>query len=258
MTQLTPGRIAALVAGVPVALALIGWTSYDLVALIGQASYPIAETIPLHDGGLTASLNGSDLTLRQGGTGAPTLTGTVHYSLVKPAFTVTQAGAGTSVSFACRAPDGDCGLDATLQVPSGIGVTLSTEGGNISVPVFSGSADLVSGGGDVTAGSLDGTMQVQTGGGNVNVQALTDADVTIGSGGGDVTLTFTRPPDHLRISTDGGNVNVILPPGGTAYDLRTSTDGGNLDVSHSVPADSRSAHSVSLDSGGGDITVTEG
>jgi hypothetical protein len=292
--QMTPGRIAALAVGVPFVLALVGWTSYGFVALAGQASYPISQAIPLHGDGVTATIGGSDLTLRQGGVSTPELAGTVHYSLFKPSLTVTQAGADTSVNFNCRNNTGTCDLNATLQVPSRIGVTLSTEGGNISVPVFTGSVELLSGGGDVTSGSLGGTVQMQTdggnlsadslsgslnlrtgggdlnantvsggslqattGGGNLDVQAMADPDATLGSSGGDVTLTFTQVPRNLQISTSGGNIVVVLPSGSTAYDLQTNADGGNTSVSHSVPTDSRSSDSLTLDSEGGDITVTE-
>jgi hypothetical protein len=293
--QMTPGRIAALAAGVPFAVALIGWTSYDFVALAGQASYTIARTIPVHGGGVTANVGGSDLTLRQGGVGTPELVGTVHYSLFKPSLTVTQAGAGTTVDFQCRDVTGNCSLNATLQVPPRIGVTLSTGGGNVSVPVFTGSAELLTGGGDVTAGSLGGTVQMQTGGGNVdadslsgsldlqtnggdlnadtvsgdtmltagtgggnvNVQDMADPYATIQSNGGDVTLTFTQVPRNLQISTEGGNILVVLPPGSTAYDLQANPGGGSVNVSHSVPTAARSSDSLILDSEGGDITVSE-
>lgn len=293
--QMTHGRITALAVGVPFALALIGWSSYDFVSLAGQASYPIARAIPVHGAGLTATVAGTDLTLRQGGAGTPELTGTVHYSLFKPRLTVTQAGAGTDVNFQCRNLSGTCGLDATLQLPARIGVTLSTEGGNISVPDFSGSAELLSEGGDVTAGSLSGTVQVRTDGGNVvvnslsgainlqtsggdltahtvaggslrattdggnmDVQMMADPVATIDSSGGDVTLTFTQVPRNLQISTDGGNVRVVLPPGSTAYDIQASTGGGNLSIGPSVTDRGDAKNSLVLDSNGGDITVTQG
>jgi hypothetical protein len=292
--QMTPGRIAALAVGVPLAVALVGWTSYSFIALAGQASYPIAKAIPVSRGGVTANLDGSDLTLRQGDVSAPELVGTVHYSLFKPSLSVTQAGAGTIVDFQCRNSTGNCSLDATLEVPAGIGVTLSTEGGNLAIPAFTGSVQLLTGGGDVTAGSLAGTVLVQTSGGNlnadslsgsvdlqsgggdlnadtvsggslqastdggnVNVQDITDPDANIGSAGGDVTLTFTQVPRNLQIRTDGGNIRVILPLGTTAYDLQANAEGGNFS-GHSVPTDSNSKNSLVLDSNGGDISVTEG
>src|SRR5262249_50673575 len=79
-----PGRWPAPGLGVPIALALIGWTGFSLVSPLGQASFPVATTIPLAHGRLTAHMNGGDIVLRPGHAenGQARLTGTAHYSLV--------------------------------------------------------------------------------------------------------------------------------------------------------------------------------
>ena len=43
---MTPGRWLTLMIGVPVALALIGWTGFSLVTDVGQASYPVTGPSP--------------------------------------------------------------------------------------------------------------------------------------------------------------------------------------------------------------------
>src|SRR5215470_12511256 len=98
---MTPGRWLALAIGVPVALALIGWTGFSFVADLGQASFPVNRTIPLEHGRLVASMDGADIALRPGGdaaTGQARLIGTAHYSLIRPQFTVT----GDNLNFQCR------------------------------------------------------------------------------------------------------------------------------------------------------------
>ena len=45
--RMTPGRWLALAIGVPVALALIGWTGFSLVTTLGQASFPVNTAIPV-------------------------------------------------------------------------------------------------------------------------------------------------------------------------------------------------------------------
>jgi hypothetical protein len=256
MTHLTPGRITALVAGVPVALALVGWTSYNFVALAGTKTVPVTAQIPVHDGGVTADVTGGELVLKQGQVSTARLVGTEEYSLFRPVLTVNQAGASTSVSFRCRSYTGNCALNATLEVPVSVGVTLATEGGNASVPAFRGSLALNSQGGDVTAGSLAGNVQVQTAGGNVNVQDMAGPDADITSDGGDVTITCTAPPVNLQISSGGGNITLVLPPGSTPYNVKADAGGGTY--TNDAPADTRSKNVITLDSTGGDITVTEG
>jgi hypothetical protein len=295
MTQLTPGRIAALVAGVPVAVALVGWTSYNFVALAGTKTIPVSAVIPVHDGGVSADVTGGDLVLKQGQVSTARLTGTEQYSLFRPVLTVTQAGASTSVGFRCRSYTGNCALNATLEVPASVGVTLETEGGDASVPAFAGSLSLNSQGGDLTAGRLSGNVQLQTGGGNVNatllsgqltvetsggdlnattvsgdsmvtagtsggnvnVQDMADGHADITSDGGDVTVTFTVVPANLVISSGGGNITVVLPPDPRAkYNLQANAGGGSY--TNTVPVDAHSANAIALNSSGGDISVTEG
>jgi hypothetical protein len=255
--QMTPGRIAALAIGVPFAISLVGWTSYSFVALIGQGTVQIATPVTVYKGAVTADIGGADVLIRQV-PGKAELTGTVQYSLIRPVVTETHTGAGTSIGYQCRSFSGNCGLNATLQIPPGTGVTLSTGGGNMSVPAFNGSLQLLSGGGDVDAGNLNGTVLMRTDGGNVSVQTMADPDATIESSGGDVSLTFGQvSPQNLQISTDGGNIVVVLPPGATAYDIQANTDGGNLAIGSSVTDRGDAEDSLILDSGGGDITVTQ-
>ena len=141
--RMTPGRWATLAIGVPIALVLIGWSAFSLVAGIGGASFPVSATIPVQNGRVVASTGGGDITVHQGhvSDGAARLTGTVEYSLVRPRFTVS----GSGVSLHCRLPTGNCGLNATLDVPSHTAVDLSTGGGNMQVSGIQGNVTLDSG-----------------------------------------------------------------------------------------------------------------
>src|SRR5439155_27202782 len=92
--RMTPGRRATLAIGVPIALVLIGWSAFILVASIGQASYPVSATIPVQNGRVAVSTVGGDITVHQGQVSGGTahLTGKVEYMLVCLRFAVA-AGA---------------------------------------------------------------------------------------------------------------------------------------------------------------------
>jgi hypothetical protein len=269
---MTPGRWITLMIGVPIALALIGWTAFSLVTGVGQARYPVTGTIPLENGQLVASMGGADVTLHQdqarGGTAR--LTGTVQYSLVRPVFTVI----GTAVNLDCRIPSGNCGLNATLEVPadtpvdlatgggnvqaSGIqrDVTMDTAGGDVTISGTGGTTDLSTGGGNVNASDLGGTTTFTTAGGDVTVNDLYSPHVKLDTGGGNVTLTFIRAPASLDITSGGGDITVVLPHGTTIqYDVKYQTEGG--DYSNSVPVNlAAKAHTITLDSGGGNVNIS--
>jgi Toastrack DUF4097 len=271
---MTPGRWIALLAGVPIALALIAFTAFSLVSGIGQASYPVHGTIPLENGHLVASTNGADITLHQdqASSGTALLTGTVQYSLVRPKFTVI----GTDVSLDCHIPAGNCGLNATLDVPadtavdmttgggnvqaSGIqrDVTLDTAGGDVTVSGIRSNTDLSTGGGNVNASGLGGILKFSTAGGDVTVNGLFAPQVKMDTGGGNVTLVFTSVPANVTITSSGGDVNVVLPRGSTYYRVKVTADGGDYAPSPTVPTGSTSRNAITVDSGGGNVAITEG
>lgn len=267
---LTPGRWFVLFIGVPVLLAIIGWTGFNFVALAGQASFKVHDTIPVRGGELTALVNSGDVTLRQAGSGGATaeLTGSAHYSLFRPTISIS----GSVVQYPCRIPVGNCSLNATLQVPAHTAVLLSTFGGDVTIPRFTGSPltvstdggdlsagdltgtlDLTTGGGDLSARTLDGSVHVVTDGGDLGVRAMDTPKSTIFSGGGDVSLVFTTAPDNLQITSDGGNVTLVLPSVPLGYNVTTNADGGT--VSNTLGDETTAARTISVDSGGGNITI---
>jgi hypothetical protein len=269
--RMTPGRWATLAIGVPIALVLIGWSAFSLVVSIGQASFPVSATIPVQNGRVAASTGGGDITVHQGqlSGGTARLTGKVEYSLVRPKLTVNASG----VSLRCAVPTGNCGLDATLDVPSHTAVDLTTGGGNmqvsgiqgnvtldsaggeVGISGIGGTADVLSGGGNLTASNLGGVLNFTTSGGEVGGSGLFSPHVTTDSGGGNVTLVFTRVPDYVKIGSSGGEITIVVPSGNASYAITSRASGGAYHAS--VPTNHGSRHSIQVDSGGGNISITE-
>jgi hypothetical protein len=314
--HMTPGRWVALAVAVPVALALIGWTGFSLVAAVARGSYPFSYAIPVHNGQLALNVNAGNITLRQGpARDVARLTGTVQYGLARPSINEVTTADGANFSLDCSADfNGNCGVNANVDVPAQTGVALWSNGGDIAASGFSsgmtlwagggnvnvsnltgnlqldsGGGDLTadgltgslvvdteggnidagawtssgtmrmdSGGGDISATGLTGNFQLVTEGGNVDASGVTAATSVVQSGGGDVTLAFSQVPTSITITAEGGNVTVILPSGSTKYDISTpDLSGGNTTYPQSLD-DPNSPHRISIDSGGGDITVDQG
>jgi hypothetical protein len=270
--RMTPGRWVALAIGVPIALAFIGWSAFSLVANLCRASFHVNTTIPVQDGHLAASTGGGDITVHQDQARSSTarLVGTVQYSLIRPSLTKDREG----IHVDCRLPTGNCGLNATLDVPLDTAVSLASEGGNmqvngidsdvtlnsdggdVAVSGVGGTARVSTGGGNVTASDLGNTLKFSTDGGDVNGTGLSAPQVTTESGGGNVTFVFTRAPVDLNIHSDGGDITIVLPHGSTAYAITHTTDGG--DYSALVPTtDSASGHTITVYSGGGNVRIAE-
>jgi hypothetical protein len=277
--RMTPGRWVALAVAVPVALALIGWTGFNLVSSLARGSYPFSYPIPVNNGQVALNVTAGNITLRAAPAArAARLTGTVQYGLVRPGISefITPTGTGVGVSCFGAHISGDCGVNATLDVPvrtgvtlwsnggditaSGFssGMTLQAQGGNVAASELSGDLRLDTGGGDLTGTGLTGAIQLTTEGGNVGTNGVSAQQVVVQSGGGDVTLALAEVPQSLRITAEGGNVTVILPPGDTKYAISTpDTSGGNVSYPSSL-VNSNSPDTITVDSGGGNITITQG
>ena len=308
---MTRGRWVAVALAVPVAIALIGWTGFDLVTTIARGSYAFSYPVLVRDGQVAVNLNEGNVTLRQAFGSAARLTGTVQYGLVRPGLSENVTASGTSVGINCDGIASDCGMDATLVVPPQTAVSLgsyggdvaisdwtghlalSTGGGNINAGNLAGTLAIVTSGGDVSGSSLTGTVQISTGGGNINADDLSgtvrvdtgggdlatdglsgnvqitteDGNVNgisassgqliIDTGGGDVALVFTQPPTDLHITSSDGNINLVLPPGDTKYDISTpNSSSGNVNIPSSLKNPS-SPDTIVLNGGGGDINVTQ-
>jgi hypothetical protein len=267
---MTPGRWVTLLIGVPIALGLILGSGLSLVSDIGMASLPVNGTIPLQHGRLVVSSNGGDLTVVPGPAsgGAARVTGTVQYSLVRPDFSVQ----GTSIDFHCRYLIGNCQLNSSLSVPPRTALDLSSGGGDIRVSGIQSAVKLASDGGDIslsgavgatvsTSGgdlnlsNITGIAKLTTDGGDVGGSGLLSPNVDVGSGGGDVALVFTKVPGTVVVNSNGGDIAIVVPRGPTQYRLNVTTDGG--DYQPTLSENQAAADQITVDSGGGDVSITE-
>jgi len=245
--KMTDGRKATLAICVPVSLALIGWGAFNAVALAGTGQYTYSTPVTVSGGNLTASING-DVTLVPGQTAR--LAGRGTYSLIRPDVTVSRSG----VSFRCVVPTGDCDMNSTLTVPpSATSVKLSSGGGDLAATAgITSNLTLSTDGGDITVSGLTGTANLLSGGGDIGASGVTAADVTARSSGGDVTLTFTKIPRDVQVDSGGGDISIVVPPG--SYQFAATSDGGDVSP---FPNDTASHDVITADSDGGDITVSE-
>ena len=310
--RMTPGRWVVLAVGVPVALALIGWTGFSLITTVARGSYPFSYAIPLQDGHVAVNINAGDVTLREApGNSTAQLTGTVQYGLIRPGISESNTPTGANIGMNCNGINTNCEMSASLDVPARTAVTLwsnggdidasgftsgmtlsagggnmnasnlaghlvldtgggdlngsgltgtiqiSTEGGNVSAGDLNGPMRLDTGGGDLTTNGLSGTVQISTEDGNVNGTSVSSPQLTIDTGGGDVTLVFTQPPTDLNIVASDGNISLVLPPGGTKYDISTpNSASGNVSYPSSLFSSTSPDH-ITLNGGGGDISITQ-
>lgn len=258
--RMTPARRAALAIGVPVILALVGWGGYGIVAAIGQGHFPVNESVAVSGGPVSAHVGGGNVLLQQGPAGQVKLTGTAHYSLIRPNLTEHRTGGGVTFGYDCNVNlSGNCGVDGTLTVPAGTVSTVSTDGGNVTATGTTGDVTLSSGGGDLTVDNASGDLTLNTDGGNITGTGITAPSFSAGTGGGDVRIVFTSVPRNVQIHSDGGDITVVVPQSNVRYNVSATTDGGSVNDSLQTtnPGSARSPYTITASTGGGDITLSQ-
>jgi hypothetical protein len=270
---MTPGRRIALLLGVPLALVMIVWAGLTEVAFAGVGSYPVWLAVPVHGATVSLSVGAADTQVTQAAGSRLRLTGTAHYSIIRSTVTWHTTASGVSVSPRCHFLTGVCSFSFRAVLPSGKRAVLSDGSGNLTLRGLTGPVIAGTGSGDVQASLLSGTVSLQTGSGNITGGTLSGPQVTVRTGSGDIsltgltslhvvasagsgniTLTFTKVPARVRVSDSSGNVNVVLPPGPTHYQVNATTNSGNRTVS--VPTNSGSAHTITVTDSSGNVSVT--
>ena len=252
---MTRGRRVALLLGLPVALAVIGWTGLTAVAYAGQASYPVRLAVPVSGNTVSLSAGDADVRVTQAPGSQLLLTGTAHYSIVRSTVTWRTTPSGVAVSPRCHFVVGNCSFDLHAVVPDGKRALISTGSGNVTLADVSGPVSAGTGSGDVSGNAVSGAkVTLSTGSGNISIAGLTGAQVSASAGSGDITLTFTKVPDRVHVDSGSGNVTLVLPPGTTPYHVSATADSGGRVVT--VPTNPASQHVITVSSGSGNISIT--
>jgi hypothetical protein len=240
---------------VPLCLALTANTSLDFVADVGRGTVPVDYHIPAAAHRVSVTTSGGSVLLRQVAGSQASVVGTATYSLIRPHLSERLTAGESVITYQCVFWEGDCGFDGTVSVDDGTAVSVSTGGGNVTADGTSGTVSLSTGGGNVAADRVSGDLALSTGGGDVQVTGVTATQVSADTGGGDVEIVFTQVPRNVQVSTGGGNITIVVPPGSTQYHVTASTGGGN--VNDQVLQNPLSHRVIDATSGGGDITIRE-
>lgn len=290
---LTRGRITALAIGVPIALVLVANTAFSLLAPFAEGRYHVSYAAPAGTRAVTMSSSGGQVSVGPTTGDRVTLAGTARYSFIRSTFSTQTNGGDTAMNYHCAPlPAGNCGLDATIGVPAGLPVSVSTDGGDATASSLSAPVTLHSDGGDLSASHIAGPLDLSTDGGNIQLSAISapltasteggdigvtgvsSATVTIttsggniqatgvmsglvtaSTSGGDIEIVFASVPRDVRVNTSGGNITLVLPAGTEQYNVNAHTDGGT--VSDGLSHSSNAPHKISATSGGGDITLRQ-
>jgi hypothetical protein len=252
--QLTPARRSALIVGVPIALALIGWGALNAVAFLGQGTLSINRTIASGADAVSFSVDSGDLTLTPSDDNDVHIAGTVTYSLVKPTLSVNISGSHVTITESCHlVVVGNCLVHVTVAVPAdAASVTASSLSGTVSASGLT-NVSLESDSGDVRVVDVHGETHLRTDSGDISATGLSSTSVIAHDDSGDVSLDFFEAPQQVTVQDSSGDVTLTLPRDGTAYKVDAHTDSGTTTID--VPTDPASANIVSVSVASGDVHI---
>jgi hypothetical protein len=281
-----PIALALIVAGVA------AWANDAVTIFTHQVSYRVAVSVPVRGSRVSVTTDNADVTFRTSTStgGRIRVRGTLSGNLVRPTFSWQSTAAGLAVHSQCRVPTGICSLRYAITAPDKLPVAVTGSSGQLNASGLRGTVALSDSSGDLTASDLAGNIRLDNNSGLIAASGLTgnirldnsSGDITVSglagdlhfqdsSGGvvvnglaapdvvgsdssGDITLTFTKVPDKVQIRDSSGGVRLVLPPGGTAYDINASAPSGSTSIT--VPQSPSSTHRITVVDQSGDITVT--
>ncbi len=236
--QLTSGRLAAVVIGIPIMLAGAVFGAFSLVGTFARTSEQHSGSYAWHGGEI--SLNTSSGTVQiQTGTGTQVgVTYTEHFELKKPTVTATTLNGGVQLKASC--PGGifgsNCEINYVVTVPAATSLVVHT------------------GDGSVHLGGTTGSISVDTGDGSVDGTQLRSKTVNASTGNGHVDLQWDVAPTAVVTTTGDGSINLVVPPGSGPYNVSAHTGNGSTHVT--VPQDQSAPASITASTGNGGIHVS--
>jgi hypothetical protein len=132
---------------------------------------------------------------------------------------------------------GSCSASYELAVPETVAVSVRMTDGDVRITGFRGAA------------------AVQTQAGNVDVEAYCGFDLAASTGSGDVRIAAACSPQHLMVSTNGGNATAFVPPG--RYRISASSGDGEPHVS-GVIRDPKAPFTIDMHSRRGSVWIGGG
>jgi hypothetical protein len=147
-----------------------------------------------------------------------------------------------------------CQVDYLIRVPTGVSVIAHADGRSVEVSNVHGFLDLSSDAGNVEVlGGEALSVRLDSDGGNIEVNGLSAEAIEAHSDGGHVLLDLAAAPLSVTASSDGGDVEIVLPDTPDTYAVDVSSDGGSTQAD--IRTDIESDRSITAHANGGDVIV---
>lgn len=223
-----------------VLVALVVYGLVVLVSLLLRDERTVTSVVDL-EAGMPLVLDAAtvDVTVSSAEVDRVTLTATLTEGLFDTSYAVGEGPRGLVVEGGCMAwLSPGCRVELEVQVPDGTPVAIASTEGDLVL------RDL----------SASGAVTLRSASGDVDATGLDADELDVRTEAGDVDLDFGQEPYAVKVATDDGDVDVVLPAGSRTYQVVAESEDG--DVEASVNAGRGGEGLIRLTSRTGDIVLS--
>jgi hypothetical protein len=177
----------------------------------------------------------------------------VEHGLDEPRIVQESTPAGVRLGAGCRELLAvRCDISHEIRVPPTFEVVIGGADGDVTASGLSGPLTVDRSSGDITAVDLTGPLDLSSRAGDISGDALRVDVLRAASETGDVELRLLTPPTSVDVTTEHGEVDLVVPAD-TTYRVDAHTGSGDERVL--VPLDSASTRTLRIAGDTGDVTV---
>ncbi len=248
-------RTAWLIPGAMLAIATLGWGTYNVLSLLARSQYTTTETF------VAAEVVSVDL---RNENGSITIDATDGEEITVVA-DVTNGWQSTRISSrivgdqlvvrgSCPAFGSPwCSVDYTLRVPADRPLVVDASNGSVRLRGASGPIDVDNDNGSIDLEDVSGDIRVSNDNGAITGRRLSAAVVTADTDNGSIELSFVDPPTSVSAQTSNGRIDVVVPDADVLYRVDLRSDNGSTD--NFVRTDPSSEFVIDLSSTNGSVTL---
>ena len=248
-------RLAWFTPGAILAIAALGWGTYNILSLLAHSEYTSTDTFAASDvasldmwnenGSMTVNpTDGDEITVvaevSNGWRSTEVSSRIVGNQLV------VRGGCPTFVSPWCW-------VDFTVEIPADRPMTVTGSNGSVDIRGATGSLDVTTDNGSIDLVDVSGNVRASSDNGRITGRGMTSAVVDTATDNGRIELSFLDPPQTVSARTSNGRIEVIVPDDDVLYRVDLRTSNGSTD--NLVRTDPASDHVIELSTDNGSITL---
>ena len=244
-------RTAWIAVGSVIATAALASGTFNIVELLAHEMETRVETVDAE--GITVldvDNDAGSVTIESADVDQITVRARIGHGLRRSGSSVRVEGNRLLVHGSCHVFGSQwCDVRYTIEVPADIDVVVSADNDGIRVTGIDGRVELHSDNGSIRATDINGDVEFSADNGSIEGVGLNSSAVQADSNNGSIDLGLRQPPRTVSLSSDNGDILVVVPRGDEVYAVELSTDNGNTDNRLDIDASSDRHVTASTDNG---------